>query len=109
MAKYGKMLQPPAAVQAVGKPSRNPSSLFRWALAATDRLHVHPSTQVYAAASAAPAEPQPAGVAGCYATSAPRCAAASIRHCCVLQGDTCFARAPGLLPPDLFVQAAHGG
>jgi hypothetical protein len=37
MAKYGKMLQPPAAVQAVGKPNRNPTSLFRWALAANDR------------------------------------------------------------------------
>jgi hypothetical protein len=33
MSKYGKMLQPPAAVQAVGKPSRNPTSLFRCAQA----------------------------------------------------------------------------
>jgi hypothetical protein len=29
LAKYGKMLLPPAAAQAVGKPSRNPTSLFR--------------------------------------------------------------------------------
>jgi hypothetical protein len=32
LAKYGKLLQPPAAAQAVGKPNHNPSSLFRCAV-----------------------------------------------------------------------------